>query len=102
MAKQGSIPLGSDDITIPEELEEKEDKSRSEATPRCDELLTGEEIIKNEELSPEPLEARETELEPEIEKPAKEKSEPKDSTNPDESDDKYHDFFKQNNSKKTG
>ena len=55
MAKQGSIPLGSDDVTIPEELEEKEDKSSSEPTPRCDELLTGEEIIENEELSPEPL-----------------------------------------------
>ena len=95
MAKQGSIPLGSDDVTIPEELEEKEDKSRSEATPRCDELLTGEEIIENEELSPEPLKAGETELKPEIEKPAKEKSEPKDSTNPDESDDEYHDSFKQ-------
>ena len=76
-----------DDITIPEELEQKEDKSRSDATPGWNELLIGEEIIENVELSPEPLKAGETDLKPEKEKPEKEKSEPKDSTNPDESDD---------------
>ena len=83
--KQRLTPLGSDDITIPEELEQEEDESRSDATPVCDKLLTGEEI-KKEEPSPEPLGAGETELEPEKEKPAKEKSEPEDSNNLYESD----------------
>ena len=88
-------PLGSDDVTIPKELEQEEDKSWSDATPGCNKLLTREEIIEKEEPSPEPLKVGKAELEPEKEKPEKEKSEPKDSTNPDESDDEYHDSFGQ-------
>ena len=60
--KQRSTPLGSNDVTIPEELEQEEDKSRSDATPGCNKLLTREEIIENDELSPEPLETGEAEL----------------------------------------
>ena len=37
-------------------------------------------------------------LEPEIEKPAKQKSKPKDFTNPDESDNEFHDSIKQKES----
>ena len=50
--KQRSTPLGSEDVTIPEELEQEEDESWSDATPGCNELLTREEIIENEELCP--------------------------------------------------
>ena len=45
VAKQDSLPLGSDDVIILEELEETEEDSWSEATLRYDKLLTGEEII---------------------------------------------------------
>ena len=38
--KQRLTPLGSDDVTIPEELEQKEEESRFDAIPGCHELLT--------------------------------------------------------------
>ena len=69
--KQRSTPIGLDDVTISEELEQEEDKSWPDATPGCNELFTGEEIIKTKELTPEPLKAGETEPEPEKEKPVK-------------------------------
>ena len=72
--KQRLTPIGSDDVTISEELEQEEDKSRPDATPGCNKLLTREKIIENEELSPEPFKAGEAELKPEKEKPEKEKS----------------------------
>ena len=74
----------------------KEEESQSEATLRCDKLLTREEIIKKDLLSQEPLKPRETVLEPEIEKPAKQKSKPKDFTNPDEFDNEFHDSMTMN------
>ena len=42
--KQSLTPIGSDDITFFEELEQVEDESRPDATPGCNELLTGREI----------------------------------------------------------
>ena len=59
---QCSTPIGLDEVTISEELEQEEDESQPDATPGCNKLLTGEEIIENDELSPEPLEAGEAEL----------------------------------------
>ena len=88
-------PIGSDDITISEELEQVEDESWPASTPGCNKLLTRREITEKEELSPEPLEASEAELESEKEKPEKEKSKSKDSPNPDESDEEYHNSFQQ-------
>ena len=90
--KQTSAPIGLDDITISEELE---DESLPDATPGCKDLLKRKEITKNEEPSPEPIKASEAELEPEKEKPEKEKSTSTDSPNPDKSNKEYHDSFKQ-------
>ena len=81
--KQSLTPIGLDDITISEELEQVEDESPLDATPRSNNSLTRKEINEKEELSPEPFKAREAELEPEKEKPAKEKSKSTDSPNPD-------------------
>ena len=92
VAIQDSLPLGSEDVIISEELEETEEEAWSKATPRYDELFTGEETIETKELSPELLKAGKTEPEPEKEKP-----EPEDSTNSHESEDEFHDFIKLQN-----
>ena len=67
--KQTSAPMGSDDITISEELEQVEDESPPDATAGCNDSLTRKEINEKDEPSPEPFEASEAELEPEKEKP---------------------------------
>ena len=80
MAPNDLLPLGSEDITNPEELEDTEEEAWFKVTLSYDELIIGEETIETEELSPEPK---------------KEKPDPEDSTILHESVAKSHDSIEQ-------
>ena len=84
VARKHLLPLGSEDVFNPEELEELEEEAW-EAALRDNELFTGEEITETEEPSPDSLKDRELE-------PKKEKPEHKDSTNSHELETKSHDY----------
>ena len=61
MAIQDFLPLGSEDVINPEELEDTEEEAW-ETELRYDELLTREETIETKELSPELLKAEDEEI----------------------------------------
>ena len=81
--------MGSDDITISEELEQAKDEPPPDATPGYNDAGKENE---NEELSPKLIEESETQLEPEKER---EKSKSTNSPNLDELYEEYHNSFEQ-------